>query len=90
VKDPLDGTPGYDQPFCIRGAKGRFWHGYTSSGYIPASKLPEEEPIIEKTVIRQTIVIDKKAMELLNRIVALENQSHTHTDKKTNKYKRYI
>ena len=82
MKDELDGTPGYDQPFCIRGAKGRFWHGYEATGYIPASKLPEEEPTIEKTVIHQTIILDKKALELQNRIVALENL--LHTNKKTN------
>ena len=84
MKDELDGTPGYDQPFCIIGAKGRFWHGYEATGYVRASKLPEDEPIIEKRVIHQTIILDAKAMELQKRVVALETQ--LHTDKKTNKY----
>ena len=86
MKDPLDGTPGYEECFCIRGAKGRFWHGYEATGYVRASKLPEEEVVIEQILRRTYVNVDKKALELQQRVVALETKSHTHTDKNTNKY----
>ena len=90
MKDELDGTPGYDQPFCIIGAKGRFWHGYEATRYVRASKLSEgEEPKVIENIIKTYIGIDKKALELQQRVVALEAQSHSHTDKKTNRYNKY-
>ena len=90
MKDPLDGTPGYDQPFCIRGAKGRFWPGYEASGYVRASKLPEEEVVTEEVIRRTYVNVDKKALELQQRVVALETKLKCYTDKKTNKYYKYI
>lgn len=60
--------------------------GYGKPFYLPPIELPEEEPIVEKTVIHKHINLDQKALELQGRIVSLETKSHSHTDKKANKY----
>ena len=55
--------------------------------YLPSIELPQEEPKVEH-ITRVTTVIGGNTMQLLNRIVALENQSHTN--KKSNRYNKYI
>ena len=60
--------------------------GHDAPFYLPPIELPEEELIVEKTVIHKYINLDQKALELQRRIVDLETKSHTHTDKKTKRY----
>jgi len=70
----------YDQPFFVPYEMAKRL-GYDMPFYLPPVELPEEEPIVEKTVIHKYINLDKKALELQKRIVDLETK--LHTDKKT-------
>jgi len=52
----------------------------------PAWAQPREPEPETKTSIKYEISLDRKAMELQNRIVALENIIKSLTDKKSKKY----
>ena len=53
--------------------------------YLPTIDMPikEPEPIVQTRIVMN---LDAKAMELQNRIVALENKLHSDKKKRFNKY----
>ncbi len=83
----------YDQPFCTRGSKGQFWHGYMESGYCPPIEQPEDriyqEEIKPIKITPQTGIItylESKVKDLLS----LKEKLEAHiTQGVTSKKKSY-
>lgn len=71
----------YTEPFYVNYEMARRM-GYDKPFYLPPLELPEEPILEEVKIIHKHINIDRKALELQERIVALETKSHIHTDKK--------